>query len=165
MKKVLEVIRCIIMDYNNLGNSGLNVSRLCYGVMGFGDKVTTNADAQRLIDSRFGLEILDKAEEITKKYNASLPQISNAWLYHQAGIGAILSGSNKIDRLEDNLKAVEIKLDSEDLEPLDKVSRSAYIYTQWVRMIISERGDFSQEYIEKGAQVVVENRANSINHP
>lgn len=55
------------MQYTNLGNSGLYVSRLCFGVMTFGGKVTTDVDAQKMVDNAIdtGVNFFDTANIYT----------------------------------------------------------------------------------------------------
>ena len=114
------------------------------------------------VDSRYGFEILDTVKEIAKKRDATPAQISTAWLLHQNGISSVLTGASNIEQLKDNLKSVNIKLNDDDLDILNKVSQPAYVYPQWSRMVNSERGVFDQDVIEKGTQAVIDNKRNNV---
>lgn len=114
------------------------------------------------VDSRYGPETLDKIKEIAEKYDATAAQISTAWLLHQDGVSAVLTGASTVEQLSDNLKSVNITLSDDDLTALNEVSQPAYIYPQWSSMVNSERGVFDQEATAKGVQAVIDNKRNNV---
>ncbi|WP_086932704.1 aldo/keto reductase [Agarilytica rhodophyticola] len=114
------------------------------------------------VDSRYAYDILDVVKVIAKKYDATAAQISTAWLLHQSGISAVLTGASDIPQLSENLESVDIQLDATDLEALDKVSQPAYIYPQWSKMVNTERGVFDADVTARGTQAVIDNKRNSV---
>ena len=55
-----------------------------------------------------------------------------AWLLHQPAVTTVIIGANKMEQLEDNLKSVDLKFSSEELEKLDKISRLPAEYPGWM---------------------------------
>ncbi len=61
---------------------------------------------------------LSRLEDIAKKHHASVHQIALAWLLNQSPIILPIPGTNSIQHLEENMAALQINLDQEDLESL-----------------------------------------------
>jgi len=68
----------------------------------------------------FPLRINDakKAERIAKKYNATVSQISLAWLLKRSKVMLPIPGTLSVDHLEENFKSLDIELTGEDFEAL-----------------------------------------------
>ncbi|MBO9700392.1 MAG: aldo/keto reductase [Sporocytophaga sp.] len=64
------------------------------------------------------LELLNK---IGAKYSASAHQIALAWLLHHSQNILLIPGTSKVKHLEENYKAVSIKLSKEDIDILDNI--------------------------------------------
>jgi diketogulonate reductase-like aldo/keto reductase len=59
-------------------------------------------------------------------------QVALAWLLAQSGVTSIIIGANKMSQLEDNLKAAEIELTSEEVEQLSRTTAPRAIYPEWI---------------------------------
>lgn len=68
------------------------------------------------------VEILRKIAEV---HNATPAQIALAWALHQAGISSIILGARRIEQLEENISAVNIKLSGEQVSQLNSISMPA----------------------------------------
>ncbi|ACB94438.1 aldo/keto reductase [Beijerinckia indica] len=69
-----------------------------------------------------GLDILAELDKIAARLNASVTQISLAWLLAQKGVTAPIVSATSLAQLEDLMWSVDIKLDKEALRRLDLVS-------------------------------------------
>jgi aryl-alcohol dehydrogenase-like predicted oxidoreductase len=67
-------------------------------------------------------DVVEEVESLAKKRNCSPSQLSLAWCMEQPGITSPIIGPRTMEQLQDNLGAVNIKLDSNELSGLDKVS-------------------------------------------
>lgn len=74
------------------------------------------------VNEEQGLNIVDKLVKIAEAKNASVAQVSLAWLLHKPGVTSVIVGARKEDQLVDNLGATQIELSAEDIKVLDKVS-------------------------------------------
>jgi aryl-alcohol dehydrogenase (NADP+) len=63
--------------------------------------------------------IVDAVSDIAEKRGVSNAQVALAWLLHQPGVVAPIIGATKLEHLDDALKAIELKLDAEELKLLD----------------------------------------------
>jgi aryl-alcohol dehydrogenase-like predicted oxidoreductase len=84
-------------------------------------------------------DIIDVMEVIAKDKKATVAQIALAWLLHQKAVTTVIVGAKKMEQLEDNLKAVDVKLSEEDLKKLDEVSKLTPEYPGW--MLERQGGD------------------------
>jgi pyridoxine 4-dehydrogenase len=65
------------------------------------------------------IEVLNKTGD---KYNASAHQIALAWLLHHSPNILLIPGTSKVKHLEENYKAVNIKLSDEDMDLLNRLA-------------------------------------------
>lgn len=74
------------------------------------------------IEKEQGFNVVDKLREIAESKNASVAQISLAWLLHKPGVTSVIVGARKENQLIDNLGAAAIELSTEEMKQLDEVS-------------------------------------------
>jgi len=77
-------------------------------------------------------DIVDVMGEIAKTKNVFVAQVALAWLLHQTVVTTVIIGAKRPQQLEDNLKAIDLKLDAAELEKLDTVSKLAPEYPGWM---------------------------------
>jgi aryl-alcohol dehydrogenase-like predicted oxidoreductase len=77
-------------------------------------------------------DIIDALQAIATRRNSTVAQIALAWLLHQPVVTSVIIGAKNANQLKDNLGSVDVQLDAEDLQQLDKVSRLAPEYPGWM---------------------------------
>jgi aryl-alcohol dehydrogenase-like predicted oxidoreductase len=77
-------------------------------------------------------DVVDAMGEIAKTKKASVAQVALAWLLHQPVVTTVIIGAKRPEQLEDNLKAIDLQLDSSELEKLNAVSQLAPEYPGWM---------------------------------
>ena len=77
-------------------------------------------------------DVVDVMQEMAKTRNVSVARIALAWLLHQPVVSTIVIGAKRPQQLEDNLAAIDLKLDPSELEKLDTVSKLAPEYPGWM---------------------------------
>ena len=70
------------------------------------------------------VDALDKLNAVGKQYNASAHQIALSWLLHHSPNILLIPGTSKVKHLEENFKAVSIRLSEEDLDTLDAIGEN-----------------------------------------
>jgi aryl-alcohol dehydrogenase-like predicted oxidoreductase len=82
-------------------------------------------DAGKLYQSRYWQEAQFEAVEKMKVYfgqrNKSLTHVSLAWVLNNPAVTSAILGASKPEQLNDSLKAIEIKLDTEETEFLNNL--------------------------------------------
>jgi len=81
----------------------------------FGERILTEENARRVRDLK-GL-----ADDL----GISRAQLALAWVLRQPGVSSVITGATRVEQLEDNLKAAELELTTEQLERIDGILASA----------------------------------------
>lgn len=84
------------------------------------------------INKERAYDIIDLLQPMAKAKNTSVAGLAQAWLLQQPAVTSIIIGANKMDQLEDNLKSIDLRFSSEELEQLDKVSALPSEYPGWM---------------------------------
>jgi aryl-alcohol dehydrogenase-like predicted oxidoreductase len=77
-------------------------------------------------------DIIDVLKGMTKEKNATVAQLSLAWLLHQKVVTTVIIGAKRPEQLNDNLRAVDVKFTPDELQKLDEVSRLTPEYPGWM---------------------------------
>ena len=70
--------------------------------------------------------------KIAEAKGTTVARVALAWLLHQSVVTSVIIGAKRVDQLEDNLGAVQVKLTDEELKSLDEVSRLPEEYPGWM---------------------------------
>jgi aryl-alcohol dehydrogenase-like predicted oxidoreductase len=84
------------------------------------------------INRERAFNIIDVMLPIAQEKGVSVAQIALAWLLHQPVVSSIIIGAKKLEQLDDNLKAIEVKLTKDELEKLNEVSKLPAEYPGWM---------------------------------
>jgi aryl-alcohol dehydrogenase-like predicted oxidoreductase len=76
--------------------------------------------------------IIDVLQPMAESKNATVAQLSLAWLLHQSAVTSVIIGSNKMEQLDDNVKSVDIVFTHDELKTLDEVSKLPVEYPGWM---------------------------------
>jgi aryl-alcohol dehydrogenase-like predicted oxidoreductase len=82
-------------------------------------------------DKEHGFRVVEKMRAIAVEHKATVAQVAVAWLLSQEAVTSVLIGTTKRSQLEDNLKAVDVKLSEADLAELDVATALAPVYPNW----------------------------------
>ena len=85
-----------------------------------------------IVDKERTWRILDVMAPIAKAHNCSPARISLAWLLAKPVVTSIIIGAKRVDQLEDNIAAVDLKLTPDELKQLDEVSALPPEYPGWM---------------------------------
>ncbi|WP_414832429.1 aldo/keto reductase [Afifella sp. YEN Y35] len=84
------------------------------------------------VDKDRGYAIIDEMRKIAEAHSVSVAQIALAWLLHQKVLTSVIIGAKRMEQLDDNLAAVDVRLSDDELTTLDQVSRLAPEYPGWM---------------------------------
>ncbi len=77
-------------------------------------------------------DILDVMRKIADNKGVTVAQIALSWLLHQPAVTSVIIGANKPEQLADNLSSVDVKLEAEELDQLNEVSKLSPEYPGWM---------------------------------
>ena len=84
------------------------------------------------INKEKAFDIIEVMQLIAQSKGVSVAQIALSWLLHQPVVTTVIIGAKREEQLQDNLKSVDIKLNSEELVQLDEVSKLDLEYPGWM---------------------------------
>jgi aryl-alcohol dehydrogenase-like predicted oxidoreductase len=67
------------------------------------------------------LQVAEKLEQLAAGIGASLSQFALAWVLRQPGVSSALIGSSRPSQIEENVKAVELKLTDDVLTQTEAI--------------------------------------------
>ncbi len=67
------------------------------------------------------LELVERVRKLGEKKGVSVAQIAIAWVAHQKGTVIPIPGTTNVDRLNDNLGAMKVRLSQQDLAEIDEL--------------------------------------------
>ena len=85
-----------------------------------------------IVDKERAWRILDVMAPIAKTHGCSSARVALAWLLTKPVITSVIIGAKRIDQLQDNLAAVELKLTDDELKQLNDVSALPPEYPGWM---------------------------------
>jgi len=87
---------------------------------GGGSTTRSNDDdfADRLYYKQSDFRVVEAVGALAKRREVNNAQVALAWLLHQPGVTAPIVGATKLEHLTDAVKALELKLDADELKAL-----------------------------------------------
>jgi aryl-alcohol dehydrogenase-like predicted oxidoreductase len=82
-------------------------------------------------DKEFGFKLIEHLREVGNRLDASVAQVSLAWLLSKPIVTSIIIGATKLHQLEDNLRAADVKLPDAELAELDTITAPKPLYPGW----------------------------------
>jgi aryl-alcohol dehydrogenase-like predicted oxidoreductase len=74
--------------------------------------------------------ILDALGIIAKAHESTVARVALAWVQAQPGVTSTIIGARRLAQLEDNLKALDVKLSAEELGRLDSLTKPTFGFPQ-----------------------------------
>ena len=85
-----------------------------------------------IVDKERTWKILETMAPIAKAHHCSPARISLAWLLTKPVVTSVILGAKRLDQLQDNLAAAELKLSEDEITQLDEVSALPPEYPDWM---------------------------------
>ncbi|MEP6582700.1 MAG: aldo/keto reductase, partial [Ginsengibacter sp.] len=76
--------------------------------------------------------IVDMLQPMAQAKGASVAQLALAWLLKQPAVTTVIIGANKMEQLDDNLKAIDVEFSTEELLQIADVSKLPQEYPGWM---------------------------------
>jgi aryl-alcohol dehydrogenase-like predicted oxidoreductase len=74
--------------------------------------------------------IVDELEIIAKAHETTVARVALAWVQAQGGVTSTIIGARRVAQLEDNLKALEVRLSAEEFGRLDALTKPTFGFPQ-----------------------------------
>lgn len=80
------------------------------------------------VDHERGYQVVDQLKLIANAHQVSVAKVALAWILAKKTVASVVIGANRLEQLEDNLKAIDLNLSSTEMEKLNTVSKPAEAY-------------------------------------
>ena len=84
------------------------------------------------IDKEKAYDIIDVLIRIGQLHQTTAAEVALAWVLAQPGVTSVIIGAKNLIQLNDNINSVNLKLTSEELEELNKISELPSEYPAWM---------------------------------
>ena len=74
--------------------------------------------------------VVDELEVIARTHETTVARVALAWVQAQPGVTSTIIGARRLAQLEDNLKAVDVKLSAGELARLDALTKPTFGFPQ-----------------------------------
>jgi aryl-alcohol dehydrogenase-like predicted oxidoreductase len=85
-----------------------------------------------IVDKERTWKILEVITPIAKAHGCSAARVSLAWLLTKPVVTSVIIGAKRVEQLQDNLAAADLKLTDEEIKKLDEVSALPPEYPGWM---------------------------------
>ena len=85
-----------------------------------------------IVDKGRAWKILDVMTPIAKAHNCSPARVALAWVLAKPFVTSVIIGAKRLEQLNDNIAAVDLKLTPEEIKKLDEVSALPPEYPGWM---------------------------------
>lgn len=89
-------------------------------------------------------DIVDVLVSVGDKHGVEAAQVALAWLLTRPAVSSLVVGGSSEQQFINNFRAIDLKLDEDDLKQLDRVSQPPLIYPYW------HQGQFARDRFSAG---------------
>jgi diketogulonate reductase-like aldo/keto reductase len=79
-----------------------------------------------------GYRVVEALKQVAGRHNASAARVALAWVLGRPAVSSVIIAARKVDQLEDNIRAVDLRLSDEDVQILDAASDPGIPYPKWM---------------------------------
>jgi len=116
------------------------------------------ADAGQFVpfDKEMGYRVVDTLKEVAARHGATPARVAISWVLSRPAISSVIVAARKAEQLEDNLRAVDLRLSDDDVQQLDAASDPGTPYPKWMVLQLDTAEDprsrilFPERYAEGG---------------
>jgi aryl-alcohol dehydrogenase-like predicted oxidoreductase len=83
-------------------------------------------------EKEMGYRVVDVLKEVAAQHGASPARVAIAWLLGRPAVSSVIIAARKAEQLEDNIRAVDLRLSDDDVRLLDAASDPGVPYPKWM---------------------------------
>jgi aryl-alcohol dehydrogenase-like predicted oxidoreductase len=93
-------------------------------------------------------DCIDAMRSLAEAKGVSVAQIALAWLLHQKAVTSVIIGAKRVEQLDDNIAATNVRLNEDELAALDEVSQLPAEYPGWM---LARVGEYRYKQLKEAA--------------
>jgi aryl-alcohol dehydrogenase-like predicted oxidoreductase len=83
-------------------------------------------------EKELGYRVVGGLKEVAARHGASPARVAISWLLGRPAVSSVIIAARRAEQLEDNIRAVELRLSEDDVRLLDAVSDPGIPYPKWM---------------------------------
>jgi diketogulonate reductase-like aldo/keto reductase len=83
-------------------------------------------------DKEMGYRVVDVLKEVAGRHGASPARVALTWVLGRPAISSVIVAARKAEQLEDNIRAVDLRLSEDEVQLLDAASDPGVPYPKWM---------------------------------
>jgi diketogulonate reductase-like aldo/keto reductase len=83
-------------------------------------------------DKETGYRVVDALKEVASRHGASPARVAISWVLGRPGVSSVIVAARRVEQLEDNIGAVDLRLSDDDVRQLDAASDPGTPYPKWM---------------------------------
>jgi aryl-alcohol dehydrogenase-like predicted oxidoreductase len=100
------------------------------------------------VDEARGARILQVLGQVAEQHHVSPARVALAWTLRRPMVSSVIIAARTVAHLEDNIRAVDLKLTADDLAELDRVSDPGVPYPKWMVLQLDQAEDPRPKVLE-----------------
>jgi aryl-alcohol dehydrogenase-like predicted oxidoreductase len=107
-------------------------------------------------EKEMGYRVVDALKEVAARHDASPARVALSWVLGRSAVSSVIVAARKSEQLEDNIRAVDLRLSPEDIRLLDGVSDPGIPYPKWMVLQLDTAEDprskalYPERYLDGG---------------
>lgn len=94
-----------------------------------------------MFDEERAYNVVDVLRSVADKHGVSPARVSLAWTLSHKVISSVIIAARNLRHLEDNIRAVDLKLDADDMKALNEASDPGTPYPKWMVLQLDQAED------------------------
>ena len=83
-------------------------------------------------DREMGYRVVETLKQVAARHNASPARVALSWVLGRPAVSSVIIAARKVEQLEDNIGAVDLRLSDEEVRLLDAASDPGVPYPKWM---------------------------------
>jgi len=84
------------------------------------------------IDKEMGYRVVEALKEVAGRHGVSPARVALSWALGRPAVSSVIVAARKSEQLEDNIRAVDLRLSDDDVQLLDAASDPGVPYPKWM---------------------------------
>jgi aryl-alcohol dehydrogenase-like predicted oxidoreductase len=107
-------------------------------------------------DKEMGYRVVETLKEIAGRHDTSPARVALSWVLGRPAVSSVIVAARKVEQLEDNIRAVDLRLSDDEIQLLDAASDPGVPYPKWMVLQLDTAEDprsrvlFPERYADGG---------------
>jgi aryl-alcohol dehydrogenase-like predicted oxidoreductase len=100
------------------------------------------------IDETLGMHVLRALQRVADRHEVSQARVALAWTLSRPSVSSVIIAGRSVDHLQDDIRAVDLRLTAEDVAALDEASDPGVPYPKWMVLQLNQAEDPRPKVLE-----------------